>query len=41
MIGQMQGRFQLEVVPDVGHLLHEVGRGGLLGALSMVLGWVG
>ncbi|KAL1686495.1 Alpha/beta hydrolase fold-1 [Schizophyllum commune] len=23
MIGQMQGRFQLEVVPDVGHLLHE------------------
>ncbi|KAL1741895.1 Alpha/Beta hydrolase protein [Schizophyllum fasciatum] len=23
MIGQMQGKFQLEVVPDVGHLLHE------------------
>lgn len=24
MIGQMQGKFQLEVVTDVGHMLHEV-----------------
>lgn len=24
MIGQMQGKFQMEVVPDVGHMLHEV-----------------
>ncbi|KAG8824397.1 Protein with carboxyl methyl esterase activity [Serendipita sp. 399] len=24
MIGQMQGKFQLEVIPDVGHMLHEV-----------------
>lgn len=24
MIGQMQGKFQLEVVPNVGHILHEV-----------------
>lgn len=23
MIGQMQGKFQLEVLPDVGHMLHE------------------
>ncbi|KAG9056014.1 Protein with carboxyl methyl esterase activity [Serendipita sp. 407] len=23
MIGQMQGKFQMEVVPDVGHMLHE------------------
>ncbi|KAG8903602.1 Protein with carboxyl methyl esterase activity [Tulasnella sp. 403] len=23
MIGQMQGKFQLEVIPDVGHMLHE------------------
>lgn len=23
MIGQMQGKFQQEVVPDVGHMLHE------------------
>lgn len=23
MIGQMQGKFQLEVVPNVGHMLHE------------------
>ena len=26
MIGQMQGKFQMEVVPDVGHMLHEVRR---------------
>ena len=26
MIGQMQGKFQMEVVPDVGHMLHEVCR---------------
>jgi hypothetical protein len=26
MIGQMQGKFQMEVVPDVGHMLHEVSR---------------
>jgi hypothetical protein len=25
MIGQMQGKFQLIVVPDIGHMLHEVG----------------
>jgi len=24
MIGQMQGKFQMEVVPNVGHMLHEV-----------------
>jgi protein phosphatase methylesterase 1 len=24
MIGQMQGKFQMEVVPGVGHMLHEV-----------------
>jgi hypothetical protein len=24
MIGQMQGKFQMEVVPGVGHILHEV-----------------
>ena len=24
MIGQMQGKFQMEVVPAVGHMLHEV-----------------
>lgn len=24
MIGQMQGKFQMEVVPEVGHMLHEV-----------------
>ena len=24
MIGQMQGRFQMVVVPGVGHMLHEV-----------------
>ena len=24
MIGQMQGKFQMEVVPDVRHMLHEV-----------------
>lgn len=24
MIGQMQGKFQMVVVPDVGHMLHEV-----------------
>ena len=24
MIGQMQGKFQMNVVPDVGHMLHEV-----------------
>lgn len=23
MIGQMQGKFQMEVIPDVGHMLHE------------------
>jgi len=26
MIGQMQGKFQLVVVPGVGHMLHEVSR---------------
>lgn len=25
MIGQMQGKFQLVVVPNTGHMLHEVG----------------
>lgn len=29
MIGQMQGKFQMEVVPDVGHMLHEVRRPAL------------
>ena len=29
MIGQMQGKFQMEVVPDVGHMLHEVRRRAL------------
>lgn len=24
MIGQMQGKFQLVIVPNVGHMLHEV-----------------
>lgn len=24
MIGQMQGKFQLVVVPDTGHMIHEV-----------------
>jgi protein phosphatase methylesterase 1 len=24
MIGQMMGKFQMEVVPGVGHMLHEV-----------------
>jgi protein phosphatase methylesterase 1 len=24
MIGQMQGKFQMEVIPNVGHMLHEV-----------------
>jgi hypothetical protein len=24
MIGQMQGKFQMEVIPDVGHMLQEV-----------------
>lgn len=24
MIGQMQGKFQLVVIPNVGHMLHEV-----------------
>ena len=24
MIGQMQGKFQLEVISEVGHMLHEV-----------------
>ena len=24
IIGQMQGKFQMEVVPGVGHMLHEV-----------------
>jgi protein phosphatase methylesterase 1 len=24
MVGQMQGKFQMEVVPGVGHMLHEV-----------------
>ena len=24
MIGQMQGKFQMVVVPNVGHMLHEV-----------------
>lgn len=24
MIGQMQGKFQMEVIPDTGHMLHEV-----------------
>ena len=26
MIGQMQGKFQMTVVPGVGHMLHEVSR---------------
>lgn len=26
MIGQMQGKFQMEVMPDVGHMLQEVRR---------------
>jgi hypothetical protein len=25
MIGQMQGKFQMVVIPDVGHMLHEAG----------------
>ena len=25
MIGQMQGKFQMEVVPGVGHMIQEVG----------------
>ena len=25
MIGQMQGKFQMVVVPNTGHMLHEVG----------------
>ena len=25
MIGQMQGKFQLSVVPETGHMIHEVG----------------
>ena len=25
MIGQMQGKFQLEVLTGVGHMIHEVG----------------
>ena len=24
MIGQMQGKFQMDVIPGVGHMLHEV-----------------
>jgi protein phosphatase methylesterase 1 len=30
MIGQMQGKFQMEVVPEVGHMLHEVTKWPLL-----------
>lgn len=26
MIGQMQGKFQLVVVPNVGHMIHEVSK---------------
>ena len=26
MIGQMQGKFQLVVIPNVGHMVHEVRR---------------
>ena len=29
MIGQMQGKFQMDVIPGVGHMLHEVRNGFL------------
>jgi len=30
MIGQMQGKFQMDVIPGVGHMLHEVRNGFFL-----------
>lgn len=43
MIGQMQGKFQLEVVPDVGHMVHEVGvvELGVVEEADMVIGQPG
>jgi pimeloyl-ACP methyl ester carboxylesterase len=35
MIGQMQGKFQMVVVPDVGHMLHEAGGNPFFSVLAV------
>lgn len=37
MIGQMQGKFQMEVVPGVGHMLHEVHRDVKISILKLII----
>ena len=39
MIGQMQGKYQLVVVPDVGHFVHEDAPERTAGAVSFLFGF--